>query len=310
MTGFVQHVEDYLRLRRSLGYKLDDHARLLRRFAAHLDAIGAECVTVELALVLGARAEGAARERGAVDAAAGRAGLRAVHGRDRPADGDPAHRADPVSPTAAAAVHLQRRRDPGVDGAGTGRDSPGVVRRDLRDADRAARRDRHADQRGDQARPHRHRLGRGRAARPRVEVQQVALRTPARDGPGCARALRAPARRALPASARRELLRVAAPSTTRHGRSPGHIPTSLPERRGRRRRSVSAEVARPQAHEGRAGRCWAGIATASTSSRGCRPSPRIWGIATPSYTYYYLSAAPELLACAAGLLDTAQEAQS
>ena len=30
----------------------------------------------------------------------------------------------------------------------------------------------------------------------------------------------------------------------------------------------------------------------------------------PAYTYYYLSAAPELLACAAGLLDTAQEAQS
>jgi hypothetical protein len=35
MTSFVQHVEDYLRLRRSLGYKLHDHARLLRRFAAH-----------------------------------------------------------------------------------------------------------------------------------------------------------------------------------------------------------------------------------------------------------------------------------
>jgi len=30
----------------------------------------------------------------------------------------------------------------------------------------------------------------------------------------------------------------------------------------------------------------------------------------PAYTYYYLSAAPELLACAAGLLDTAQEARS
>jgi integrase/recombinase XerD len=30
----------------------------------------------------------------------------------------------------------------------------------------------------------------------------------------------------------------------------------------------------------------------------------------PAYTYYYLSAAPERLACAAGLLDTAQEAQS
>jgi integrase/recombinase XerD len=29
----------------------------------------------------------------------------------------------------------------------------------------------------------------------------------------------------------------------------------------------------------------------------------------PSHTYYYLSAAPELLACAAGLLDTATEPQ-
>jgi integrase len=50
MTKFTQHVEDYLRLRRSLGYKLHDHARLLRRFAADLDAIGAQFVTIELAL--------------------------------------------------------------------------------------------------------------------------------------------------------------------------------------------------------------------------------------------------------------------
>ena len=50
MTSFAQHVEDYLRLRRSLGYKLHDHARLLRRFAAHLDAIGAQFVTIDLAL--------------------------------------------------------------------------------------------------------------------------------------------------------------------------------------------------------------------------------------------------------------------
>ena len=50
MTTFTQHVEDYLRLRRSLGYKLHDHARLLRRFAAHLDLLGVEFVTIELAL--------------------------------------------------------------------------------------------------------------------------------------------------------------------------------------------------------------------------------------------------------------------
>jgi integrase/recombinase XerD len=50
MTTFTQHVEDYLRLRRTLGYKLDDHARLLRRFAVHLDGIAAEFVTTEVAL--------------------------------------------------------------------------------------------------------------------------------------------------------------------------------------------------------------------------------------------------------------------
>jgi integrase/recombinase XerD len=50
MTSYARHVDDYLRLRRSLGYKLHEHARLLRRFAAHLDAVDAEFVTIELAL--------------------------------------------------------------------------------------------------------------------------------------------------------------------------------------------------------------------------------------------------------------------
>jgi hypothetical protein len=50
MTSFTQNVADYLQLRRSLGYKLEDHARILRRFAAHLDVVGAEFLTVEMAL--------------------------------------------------------------------------------------------------------------------------------------------------------------------------------------------------------------------------------------------------------------------
>jgi hypothetical protein len=36
MTTFTQHVEDYLRLRRALGFKLDEHARLLRNFRLSL----------------------------------------------------------------------------------------------------------------------------------------------------------------------------------------------------------------------------------------------------------------------------------
>lgn len=50
MTGFAEHVEEYLRLRRSLGYKLDEAARLLPPFAAHLDDAGAAFVTIELGL--------------------------------------------------------------------------------------------------------------------------------------------------------------------------------------------------------------------------------------------------------------------
>lgn len=50
MTTFTQHVADYLRLRRALGFKLDEHARLLAKFAMHLDTIGAEFVTIDAAL--------------------------------------------------------------------------------------------------------------------------------------------------------------------------------------------------------------------------------------------------------------------
>ncbi|MGH2905002.1 MAG: tyrosine-type recombinase/integrase [Solirubrobacteraceae bacterium] len=50
MTSFAGHVDDYLRLRRSFGFKLTEHERLLRKFAAHMDDLGAEIVTTELAL--------------------------------------------------------------------------------------------------------------------------------------------------------------------------------------------------------------------------------------------------------------------
>jgi integrase/recombinase XerD len=50
MTTFAEHVADYLRLRRSFGYKLHEAGRKLPRFAAYLEAAGAEFVTTELAL--------------------------------------------------------------------------------------------------------------------------------------------------------------------------------------------------------------------------------------------------------------------
>jgi integrase/recombinase XerD len=50
MTSLVEHAQDYLRLRRALGFKLCEHARVLPRFAAFADAAGDEFVTIELAL--------------------------------------------------------------------------------------------------------------------------------------------------------------------------------------------------------------------------------------------------------------------
>jgi len=46
MTSFADHVDGYLRLRRSFGFKLEEHERLLRKFATHMDDLGAETVTV------------------------------------------------------------------------------------------------------------------------------------------------------------------------------------------------------------------------------------------------------------------------
>lgn len=51
MSVFASHAEEYLRLRRALGHDLADAARLLPRFVAYLDAIGAARITTEVALI-------------------------------------------------------------------------------------------------------------------------------------------------------------------------------------------------------------------------------------------------------------------
>ncbi len=50
MTEFAVRAQEYLRLRRSLGHELDDAVRLLPRFVAHLEAIGAPAITTEIGL--------------------------------------------------------------------------------------------------------------------------------------------------------------------------------------------------------------------------------------------------------------------
>jgi len=50
MSALATHATEYLRLRRALGHELADAARLLPRFVAYLDESGAQTITVDLAL--------------------------------------------------------------------------------------------------------------------------------------------------------------------------------------------------------------------------------------------------------------------
>jgi site-specific recombinase XerD len=50
MSALSRHLEDYLRLRRALGFKLDREGQLLTQFVARLDAAGAATLTSELAI--------------------------------------------------------------------------------------------------------------------------------------------------------------------------------------------------------------------------------------------------------------------
>lgn len=50
MTALGAHVDDYLRLRRALGFKLERHGQILPQLVAYLEAAGASTVTRELAI--------------------------------------------------------------------------------------------------------------------------------------------------------------------------------------------------------------------------------------------------------------------
>src|SRR4029077_17946092 len=59
------HVQDYLALRRALGFKLGKEGRLLPDFAAFAEAAGAATVTIDLALAWAAGPESASPVRAA-----------------------------------------------------------------------------------------------------------------------------------------------------------------------------------------------------------------------------------------------------
>ncbi len=50
MSSLRESMAEYLAVRRALGYQLDGTERLLRQFLDHLDATGADQITVERAV--------------------------------------------------------------------------------------------------------------------------------------------------------------------------------------------------------------------------------------------------------------------
>jgi hypothetical protein len=63
MNSLHERVEQYLAIRRALGFKLEDHGRLLPRFVAYIDQCGAATVTVEAALAWATAPQGVDRFR-------------------------------------------------------------------------------------------------------------------------------------------------------------------------------------------------------------------------------------------------------
>lgn len=59
MKSLTTHVDDYLRLRRALGYKLERHGRLLPQLIKYLETAGASTITSELALLWARQPTGA-----------------------------------------------------------------------------------------------------------------------------------------------------------------------------------------------------------------------------------------------------------
>jgi integrase len=58
VSPLAEHLDDYLRLRRGLGFQLGRHGQVLPHFVAYLDANGATTVTVELATAWARQPEG------------------------------------------------------------------------------------------------------------------------------------------------------------------------------------------------------------------------------------------------------------
>ncbi len=89
MTDFPSAVTDYLITRRAMGYKLAEDGRLLGQFAAYLETVHAEHLSVDHALSWATQPGDAAPAWHALRLTTVRPQLRSLPQRSGPRDGDP-----------------------------------------------------------------------------------------------------------------------------------------------------------------------------------------------------------------------------
>jgi integrase/recombinase XerD len=102
-NAFSDACEQYLQVRRALGFKLRDHGNLLADFVAYLQRAGATTLTTELALAWATQSVGVQPYRYRVRLSIVRGFARYLHARD------PAHDV-PASPLLASRIRRSRQR--------------------------------------------------------------------------------------------------------------------------------------------------------------------------------------------------------
>ena len=147
--------------------------------------------------------------------------------------------------------------------------------------------------------------GPGRAADPRVQVRQVPAGAAAPQHHAGARRARPTARRTAATTEGAELLRVPDPQTAQLRRRLPDLPSARRQRRRRSRSPFAAKASRPEAYISRSARCSSWYRSGEDVQAKIPSLSTYLGHREPASTYWYLSAAPELLALAAARQDTA-----
>lgn len=304
MSPLAAHLENYLTIRRGLGFKLINEGRMLNDFVAFADAAGEPTITIETALLWAKQPKHGCHAYLSQRMRAIRGLARYLHGLDpscevAPLDLLPA----PQAPADAPHLHRpgDRRSDRGGSAAATANARSGV-----RDPDRTARLHRQPHRRSVPPRPPRHRLGQPAPRDPRFEVRENARGAPAHQHNTGPRRLRRDPRSA--ASDRRSAQRV--PLHPRHQARASDVQPDLPRcsaRRGSRAHPAAASAADARSAPFAVKTLLGWYRDGADVAARMPLLSKYLGHVDPVATYWYLSASPELLGLAARRLELANE---